>query len=146
MNWGVKIILAFSAFVFMVLFMVYKAIHQDFSLVTDHYYDKEIKYQSEIDKIKNARNLTHQISIAYDFNKQMIEIRYPEGQIKGIQGDIYFFRPSGSSLDQHFIIQPDESGFQGISVKSLQKGLWQIKVDWSFTDQEYQEEKNITIQ
>ena len=65
MNWGWKIFLMTAGFVLFILFMVFRAMQQDFHLVYEDYYDKEIKYQGEIDNIKNARNLKDGLKIEY---------------------------------------------------------------------------------
>ena len=146
MSWGWKIFMVFLAFVGFILFMVFRALNQDFHLVADNYYEKEIKYQGEIDMIRNARALDDQVRIDYRTADQVVVFTYPESQKDAIRGNIYFFRPSDSAEDRIFAIEPDESGTQSIRVKSLKKGLWQVKVNWTYGAKGYQEEKNITIQ
>ena len=146
MNWGWKIFFIATGFVLFVLFMVFKAMQQDFHLVYEDYYDREIKYQGEIDNAKNAMDLENGLKIDYILNEGKIKFTYPEGQGKSVKGAIYFFRPSDSSLDISFPIQAGEDGTQDIRVASLKKGLWQVKVNWRFGSEEYQQEKNIIIQ
>lgn len=146
MNWGWKIFLVFLAFVGFVLFMVFSAVMQDFHLVADNYYEKEIKYQGEMDMIRNARSLNERLDINYLPSEQSVVLTYPAEQKDAIQGKVYFFRPSDSRDDKEFIIRPDEKGVQVISVKSLKKGLWQVKINWSYGSTDYQEEKNLTLQ
>ncbi len=146
MNWGWKIFLVFVIFIIFIMMMVFKAIRQDFHLVADNYYEKEIKYQGEIEKIKNARALEHPIVIEYQPIRQAVILTFPKDQTDALEGNIYFFRPSDSNLDQNFIINPDSKGMQLISVKSLKKGLWQVKVSWQYGSAEFQEEKNLILQ
>jgi nitrogen fixation protein FixH len=146
MNWGWKLFLAFFVFVGFILFMVFSAIRQDFHLVVDNYYEKEIKYQGEIDMIRNARALEEQIVIEYKPASQSVHLSYPGAHLDAIKGKIYFFRPADSGDDREFIITPDKKGKQVISVKSLKKGLWQVKINWRYGATEYQEEKNLILQ
>jgi len=146
MNWGWKIFLVFVVFIMFIMIMVFKAIRQDFHLVADNYYEKEIKYQREIDNIKNARALEHQIVIDYRSTEDAVIFIFPGDQKDALKGKIYFFRPSDSSLDQDFIINPNKEGMQVVSVKSLKKGLWQVKINWIYGAKEYQEEKNLILQ
>jgi hypothetical protein len=146
MNWGWKIFFVFLAFVGFVLFMVFRALREDFHLVADNYYEKEIKYQGEMDMIRNARNLREPLNVEYRPAEQSVVLTYPEDQKEAIKGKVYFFRPSDSRDDQEFIIRPDAAGVQVISVKSMKKGLWQVKINWSYGATEYQEEKNLTLQ
>lgn len=146
MNWGWKIFFITAGFVLFVFFMVYKAMQQDFHLVYEDYYDKEIKYQGEIDRIKNAMELKDGLKIEYLLREDKIKITYPPDQKNSIKGAIYLFRPSDSSLDTSFPIESDPEGVQIISVSSLKDGLWQVKVNWAFGNKEYQQEKNLILQ
>jgi hypothetical protein len=146
MNWGWKIFFVFLAFVGFILFLVFKALNQDFYLVADNYYEKEIKYQGEMEMIRNAKSLKDRLNIEYRPAEQSVVLIYPAEQKGAIKGKLYFFRPSDSRDDQEFIIRPDKKGIQVISVKSLKKGLWQVKIHWSYGATEYQEEKNLTLQ
>jgi hypothetical protein len=146
MNWGWKIFFITAGFVLFILFMVFKAMQQDFHLVYEDYYDREIKYQGEIDRMTNARSLPDRLKIEYLLNEDKVKFTYPPEHMKSIHGDIYFFRPSDSSLDVSYTIQAGPDGTQTISVASLKKGLWQVKVNWTFGNQSYQEEQNITVQ
>jgi len=145
MNWGWKIFFITSGFVILILFMVFKSMQQDFHLVAVDYYDKEIKYQDEINKIKNANALAEGLEIDYLANRKVIELRFPPEHLK-VNGDVYLFRPSDAALDKKYKINQDGEGYQYVSVKSLDKGLWQVKVSWSHRKKEYQQEKNIIIQ
>lgn len=144
MNWGWKIFFVTSGFIILVLFMVFKAMQENFHLVAEDYYAKEIKYQDEIDKIKNANALTERLHINYLANNKVIELQFPPEHVN-VKGDVYLFRPSDASLDRKYMINQDEKGNQSISIISLEKGLWQIKVSWSHGKMEYQQEKNIII-
>ena len=146
MNWGWKIFFITAGFVLFVFFMVFKAMQQDFHLVYEDYYDKEIKYQGEIDKIRNAKELKDGLKIEYLLREDKVKIIYPPEQKNGIKGAIFFFRPSDSSLDTSFPIKSGLDGTQIISASSLKNGLWQVKVNWAYGNKEYQQEKNIILQ
>ena len=146
MNWGWKIFLITAGFVLFILFMVFKAMQQDFHLVYEDYYDKEIKYQDEIDNTRKALELSDGLKIEYLLKENKILFTYPEEHKKSIKGSIYFFRPSNSNLDITFAIQPGPDGKQEISVGSFQKGLWQVKVNWVYGSVDYHQEENIYLQ
>jgi len=146
MNWGWKIFFITAGFVLFVFFMVFMAMQQDFHLVYKDYYDKEIKYQGEIDRMKNAKDLEDGLKIEYLLREDKVKLTYPPDHVSGIKGTIYFFRPSDSSLDISFPIVSDEEGIQIISVSSLTNGLWQVKVNWTYGNKEYQQEKNLILQ
>ena len=66
MNWGHKILFLYLGFVILVMVMVFMAYRQDVPLVSDDYYEKELKYQDDIDQFKNAALLAEPIYIKYD--------------------------------------------------------------------------------
>ena len=118
---------------------------QDFHLVAEDYYDKEIKYQDEIDKIKNANALKEELVINYIASRKVIVLEFPQ-EHKNVKGDVYLFRPSNAALDKKYLIKQNDMGHHSVSIGGLDKGLWQIKVSWSHGKVEYQKEKNIIIQ
>jgi len=64
-NWGTGIVLAFIAFIsFIMYFVINMSTNKkyDHDLVTEQYYNKELKFQEDIDKSKNARNLETNIT------------------------------------------------------------------------------------
>lgn len=146
MNWGWRIFTVIVIFLAFILFMVFKAMNQDFHLVADNYYEKEIRYQDEINMINKARALEQPLMIKYNLQEEVVLFVYPKQQVKGISGKLYFYRPSDSRMDKTFEIIPGEDGIQKIGIKSFSKGLWQIKVNWAYGADKFQEEKNIMIQ
>jgi hypothetical protein len=54
MNWGYKIAITFILFGALIIFMVVKSFQQNIDLVTDDYYQEELKYQQQIDKLENT--------------------------------------------------------------------------------------------
>jgi hypothetical protein len=146
MSWGYKILLLYSGFVILTLIMVFLAYRQDIPLVADDYYDQELKYQEEINKLTNARSLPHQVSIEYDSREQFLKITYPLEQKGVIQGTIRLQRPSDPKLDTSFPVKSDEMHIQKISTVGLQKGYWKLKLYWENSNIQYLEEKDIILQ
>lgn len=146
MNWGWKIVIFYSAFVAMILGMVFYFMGHKVDLVADDYYKQEIEYQGQIDKMTNARSLNQPIDLEYLTSDRMIRLRFPVEQIQtGIRGKIHLYRPSDSSLDKLFEVKPDSSGVQNISVGSLNRGLWKVKISWSSDGVDFYDEKVITL-
>ena len=53
MNWGKGIFIFYSLFVVAILSVVYFAFTQEVNLVSEDYYQQEIAYESQIERIKN---------------------------------------------------------------------------------------------
>ena len=56
MNWGWKIALVYTLFALMTLGFVVLGSMKKVNLVEKDYYEKEIKYQEQIDKIRNDKS------------------------------------------------------------------------------------------
>ena len=68
MDWGKGIILTLTAFAGIIISMVVICVRQDdIHLVTQNYYEEEIKYQDQIDKMVNASMLDYE-ALAFDAN------------------------------------------------------------------------------
>ena len=146
MNWGWKIVVVYSAFVVMTLSMAFFFMRQKVDLVADDYYKQEIEYQGQMDKISNAKSLKNPVFISYSMENKAITLNFPVEHIeKDLKGKIHFYRPSNADEDKAFEIHPMDSGEQVISVSSLSKGLWKIKISWTVGSESYFDEKVVTL-
>jgi hypothetical protein len=144
LNWGSGIGTVYIFFVIATLVMVSIFMNQDVALESNDYYEKGIKYQERIEKIKNTRSLPEQLDIMASNDK--VELRFPKmfGS-KEINGEIEFYRPSNRKNDFSVMITPDSTNTQKIITSSLEKGLWKVKVDWHAKAISYYDEKIIMV-
>ena len=146
MNWGWKIVVVYSGFVVMTLGMVFYFMGHEVDLVADDYYKQEIEYQDQIDKITNAKSLNEPIGFEYSAAERKVKLQFPaEHLTNNLEGSIHFYRPSDSSLDKLFKIDPTNEGVQTIAIGSLNKGLWKVKISWTVANEAYYDEKTITL-
>ena len=146
MNWGYKILFLYTGFVLFVLVLVILAYRQDVALVTDDYYQKELKYQEEIDRLRNARSLKEPLSIEYKPTEKRVYFIFPAAQTGKITGEIQFMRPSDPRKDVNFEVRLREDLVQVISTGGMQKGYWKLKIYWEQSGVKYLEEKDIILQ
>ncbi|NNG27607.1 MAG: nitrogen fixation protein FixH [Ignavibacteriaceae bacterium] len=144
-SWGTGIVIAFAIFMGVTVSTAVYLMNQDVNLVADDYYDQEIKYQQQIDRINRTNKLDEKNIIV--FNGSAINVTIPESLIgRDLTGEIYFYRPSDKTSDIKIPLYPDTLGLQVIPVSSLEKGLWAVKVNWLTGDNEYYAEERIFIQ
>lgn len=147
MNWGYKIAISIFIFIAFMASVVIWAFKQDVNLVAENYYEEEIAYQQQIDKIKNTNKLVEKPYLNYRNIDDIVELVFPQRLLtKKISGELLFFRPSDFKKDRKFDLQLDENGKQFISVASLQPGSWKVKLHWNDLDKEYFDEVSIYIQ
>ena len=144
MNWGIKILIFYLGFVVMVLASVFFAMNQRVDLVTDNYYEKELKYQEQIDKSQRTKSLKEKTEIQL-LDKQ-IKIKFPVLPEKNNQkNSIFLYRPSDQSKDLKIEIKTDTLGIQIIPAEKLTKGFWKIKLSWVSHEAEYYDESILNI-
>ncbi len=110
-------------------------------LVVEDYYKQELEFQTDIDKEKNAKDLT--TNVTWKKTNDGIVISFPENlKIENIKGKVFLYRPSNKQLDfetpislsDHNLLIPD---------KRLLDGRWNIKVDWTYNNKDYLFKKEI---
>lgn len=143
-NWGTGIVLAFIAFIsFIMYFVINMSTNKkyDHDLVTEQYYNKELKFQEDINKSKNARNLV--TNITWRKTEEGLEITFPpEMKFNKIKGKVFLYRPSNKQLDyeteislsSHNLLIPDQR---------LVGGRWNIYIDWKYDNTAYLYNKKI---
>lgn len=143
-NWGTGIVIAFAIFMGGTISTAVYLMNQDVNLVADDYYNQEIKYQQQIDRIERTKKLDEESIIV--FNGTTINVTIPESLIsRDLTGEIYFYRPSDEKSDIKIPLYTDSLGVQVIPVSSLEKGLWSVKVNWLTGEMEYFVEERIFI-
>ncbi|PRY86199.1 FixH family protein [Mongoliibacter ruber] len=141
MNWGSGIVLTLVAFATIMISMVVICVKQDdIHLVTQDYYEQEIKYQEQIDRMINANALDIE-AMEYDSQLKSILLHLPEGS----KGTLHLFRPSDARLDQKINIDILNSNTNTVDLKSLKEGYWRVKLTWIEDEKEFYLEKKINI-
>lgn len=139
MNFGHKLTIGMLLFMSFIIFMVIKSFHQNFDLVTENYYKKELEYQNIINKKKNASEIAKEISI--ENSKLRLSVKFPES-LKNVRGTARLFRPSDKNLDR-------QMDFEGnnftIEKKNLTKGKYILILDFTDGQKEFFIEKPVFI-
>ncbi|MBC7488339.1 MAG: FixH family protein [Cytophagaceae bacterium] len=143
MSWGYRVTIITGCFVCFMTCMVIAAFRQNFDLVTEDYYAKELQFQSQINKQMNHEQLKSSI-VFKQSNESLILIFPAEFIAQPITGKILLFRPSDASKDITFKLATNGEPVH-LSKKELFAGLYQVQVDYKVADKLYYFEKDITI-
>lgn len=145
MSWGYRVTILTLGFVSFMTFLVVGAFRQNFDLVTEDYYGKELKFQDQIEKQKNHQALEGSVSCTIE--KGEILLRFPSDHSgKKIEGEVLFFRPSDASEDRRVEINVPENNLQVIDGGQFINGLYKVQVDYKVGDKAYYFEDAIMIQ
>ena len=146
MNWGKGIILSFVVFVGVIFTMVYISVNTEFSLVAKNYYEQEIDFEDQLDRIRNFNALDKQPEFNFDRSKQLISLGFDEEIATAIQeGKVKFFRASNARYDKEYTLELDEANSFTIDSKTLLTGAWTIQLLWSDGAKEYYKEIKFVI-
>lgn len=141
MDWGKGILLTIIGFVALIITMVVISVRMDgIELVTENYYEEEIKFQDQIDKENSALKLDREV-ISYDATSKTVLLDLPSGAT----GKLQLFRPSDSNLDQVVSFSAAEEGQTVIPVENLKAGYWKFQLNWTEGGKDYYEEKKIDL-
>ncbi len=141
MNWGKSIILAFVAFGSFIGFLVYRMASTKVDLVRKDYYQTEMAYQQQIDRIQNNQSVQNPFKINYQPSEKVVHFSLPETLT---EGQIQFFRPSDAQLDFNVTVRPNHRE-QTVSTQHLKTGHWRIKITWTDGQQEYYTEEEVRL-
>jgi hypothetical protein len=145
-NFGTGLILFFALWAMGILFLVYKSSKENIDLVSTDYYNKEVAYQSQIDKEKNVSGLSKPVAVSFDHGNNVAIIQFPNDfQSKTIAGTIHFFKPDDAAKDFEVKIETDPSLKQVIPADKMTHGLWRAKINWSSGGVNYYSEKNLQV-
>ncbi len=143
MSWGYRVTIITFSFVCFMTCMVIAAFRQDFDLVTEDYYGKELQFQSQIDKQINQQHLKGNITC--EQNKEELKLLFPT-DFKGqpITGKVLLFRPSDAAKDLSLVLMTNGEAFK-ISKKELFSGLYAVQIDYKVAGKLYYFEQDIMI-
>lgn len=143
-SWGTGIAVLYITFMVVVLGTVAFSTTQNNDLVTEDYYEKELEYQNQLDKMNRSNALPEQLTVVVD--KGGVKITYPSiFEPEFIKGDVVFYRPSSENEDFKIPVAPDVNGIQFIETASISKGLWEVKIDWQAKGNEYYNKKLLMV-
>ncbi|WP_185858720.1 FixH family protein [Blattabacterium cuenoti] len=140
-NWDIGIFLSFFIFIIFIIYISLFFPHEKSELVSDRYYEEEIKYQEIINEKKNGSTLPKKIKIFIFYSG--IQIIFPSMKSNS-NGFITLFRFSSKDLDikRSFEILKDSNKTLFIPKKFLRKGYYKIIIRWK-SDKKYFFEKDI---
>lgn len=140
-SWGYKIFIAYSLFAMGILFLAYKASRQNFDLVTENYYDAELKYQDVIDQKSNVARLSEPVQVSHTVNT--VSIRLPKEFLSNaVQGEIYLYRPSDATKDIRKSFSTSD-GFYQLDLGKDLSGSYELKLSWECGGKHFFQEKRI---
>lgn len=144
-NWGTGIVIAFIIMVSGMTYLVSIALRQNDDLVENDYYQKSIAYQQHIDKAHNNDALIEKIKFEYSLGS--LKLTFPNlADAKEYSGEVHLYSPVEEKRDLTVKIKLEPNFVQTIDLGKLQKGRYQVKIDWTAGRISYYQEEEITVE
>jgi len=145
-NWGYGILVFVVLFMTFILALVYQCSKQKVDLVSAKYYELELNYQQQVNKLNNAAAMDERLHIVFSRENQVVQIQFPSNTDRAtLSGNVNFFKPDDALLDFNIPVQSNESREQFVPVSKLKKGWWKIQVSWASAGTTYYKEQKVLI-
>ncbi len=145
-NWGTGVVIAIIGFIsFIMYFVITMSTDNNYShdLVTNKYYQQELKYQQEIDASKNALELEENIKVEQSVGGLIVN--FPKDlEYSKIEGKVFLYRPSNKQLDFEIPISISDK-YLLVPEKRLVDGRWNIKIFWKYKNKDYLFKKELNL-
>jgi hypothetical protein len=138
MHWETKIAISLAIFITFILALGFLMINANTEKAETDYYEKDLRYEQEIQALRNAQNLSEKV--IFEVSEGKLLIRYPQ-EIENYEGKVLLLRPDDSRKDKTEPMRLDSEKKQIIDLSPLQKGLWKVQVLWKMQNKSYQTEK-----
>ncbi len=144
MSWGLKIATLYGSFVIMIMTLVVLSAQQDVPLVTEDYYEKDLQYETQMNRIANSKALEEDVKIIYKTDNQSVTIYFPK-EITDLKGDVLCFRPSEEGIDFSLPIDNLTNNTMAFGTSEMLKGRWKIKITWEGDGEIFYKETTLDI-
>lgn len=142
-NWKALIVAVYVSFISMILLLVGMSVGQKIDLVTDHYYEEELKFQGKIDKMQRSAALAKPLS--WQITESGLHVHYPVNFAdSSITGQISMYCPSDNRNDRHFKISTKNNA-QIVALSQIPAGRYKIQIDWKSGSETYWNEGVVVI-
>jgi hypothetical protein len=143
-NWAIAVPTFYITFVLLMVGVLIFSTFNKVELVDQNYYDKEIVYEKQIDKIRRTNALPEKLLVSS--GNGFVLIQFPKSIDKNkLSGKIVFFKPSESKQDFFTNINPDNENKMIFGTDKISKGFWRIKIDWASGDSTYYNEEVVVL-
>lgn len=137
-NWGWAVVIALASFMLFISVIVFQLLFKkeyDHELVSKNYYKDELLYQLEVTKLENAKKLPQDIEVKNVDGK--LTVVFPENMnYSEIQGTVFLQYVIDEQQDFELPLVLNNQNF-AVESEKLVKGLWYIKVAWSYQNVSY---------
>ena len=145
--WPIGIVAYFVCFIVATIIFIAFALRNSMDLVRSDYYEQEIRYENQMDRMRLGEGVSDQVSVDFDGDANSLILKLPVAHIGRIaSGTVHFYRPSNAKWDRHMPLILDASGRQSLDVSGMQSGFWKIRLQWMVEGKEFYLDRSLMIE
>ena len=144
LSWGTGIVGVIAVFFIVMAVMITIAMTHSSDLVTDNYYDTELKFQDRINSVQRTAQIPNCIGMVQHGDTLVVRLA-PEAVSSDFSGAIAFYNPGDKAKDFSIAMVLDSLQTQRIVTAKFAKGLWKAQASWSAGGAEYFAEQPIVF-
>jgi nitrogen fixation protein FixH len=142
-NYATATVTLYLGFVAMIITLVMMSMSQKVDLVTDQYYEEELRFQEKIDKSARAAALPEGIS--WNVSDEGIDIIYPKTiPDSALSGTVILYCPADENQDLSIQINA-KNHRQLIPASTIKDGSYKLQIDWKCGGLTYWDEGIVSI-
>jgi len=144
--WPIALVAYFVVFITFIVGFTLFAMRQRMDLVSHDYYEEEIHFQKQVDRLTRTQSLKTDVALNYDSDHRVVTVALPREHATSLaSASIRFYRPSDARLDRKVDLQARAGGIEPVPVGDLRDGLWKVRVEWTLDGQEYFHDEPLII-
>ena len=142
-SWGYGIVAVYATFVCGMLYLVLQSSRQKVDLVTEEYYEQEIRYQERIDRSNRAAKLSDRVR--FEAGGGYLAFRFPpEFREAEVKGKALLYCPSDDGKDISIDVST-RTGVYRVPLPADRKGSHTVKLEWQAQGKTYYSEQQLFL-
>lgn len=143
MNWGKGLLLTMAGFVAMMAWFLVRAAQNPEPLVTENYYEQELKYQERIDATQRALALAGTLSM--EPSPDGVRLGLPSAiHGKEVNGRLLLLRPNAPEADRTVGIMGAASDSMMLPT-DLRTGRYVAQLEWTMDGEQYFAQRELLV-
>ncbi|MCA1752004.1 MAG: FixH family protein [Cryomorphaceae bacterium] len=140
-NFGHKIAIVYTIFAVGMTSMLIMSMQYDHELVTEDYYENEVKYQGRKDAFHNMENAPFTAAVSHSDGKISINFSGLPANMAPT-GTVSLYKPDKAALDEEHVLALDDKGTMNIVPRGI-RGRYKVHVRFEAGGTDYFIKKEI---
>ena len=141
---GNLILAGFGLAILLMSFLVYKSLQQNFELVTDNYYEKEVLFQGQLNATENAK--PYDSLFVVKKSGDALTLNLPARLANDLtNGTVYFYCPSNRKEDRTFKLESSSTGEYNYNTSNWLKVGYKARVSFKNNGTDYYKELDVYL-